>query len=271
MIENRVLLILGMHRSGTSLSANWLGKCGLDLGQQLIGATPSNILGHFEDVDIVEFHESLLRYNHTNLYQGVGKKLEYTAYHEAKARSLIFLRDQFSSEWGWKQPRALLFSDLWRKVLPSAHYFFIYRPYNQVVSSLYRREFQKLRQKNSFVVGLIKQARFWLHKQQILRMYLSMWIRHNQEVIDLIKTVSPQQTLLVSVESLTKYDKQLFEKLTRDWGFHLHYVPVHSIYKEKLLSAPEKALPSGDPLVKEAEKITETLIQLETHCLQSFS
>jgi len=36
--SNRVLVIIGMHRSMTSLLTQWLDKCGLQVGDDLHGA-----------------------------------------------------------------------------------------------------------------------------------------------------------------------------------------------------------------------------------------
>jgi hypothetical protein len=51
-----------MHRSGTSLFANWMNKCGLEMGQEsLIPADFWNKNGHYEDKTIVEFHSSIIK------------------------------------------------------------------------------------------------------------------------------------------------------------------------------------------------------------------
>ena len=264
MDYQKVLLILGMHRSGTSLTANWLGQCGLDLGQRLIGATPSNLLGHFEDIDIVEFHENLLRFNHTDLYQGKGNPLSFNDYHVAKAKSLVYLRNQFSNEWGWKQPRALLFSELWQKVLPEAHYFFIYRPFEEVISSLYRREYKKLWLKNPWLPAIFKQLSFRINKNKILQSYLSMWIRHNDEIIQLMSALPSEKVVFISVDKLREYDKQIFDLITQKWGFNLDYIPVNNIFKAEMINQKLLHLSDADPLVKEARSMTKKLVQLET-------
>jgi hypothetical protein len=263
MPSRKVLLILGMHRSGTSLSANWLGSCGLDLGQNLIGATPSNILGHFEDVDIVEFHEKLLRFNDTSLYQGEGPPLVFNEYHIAKARSLVYLRDQFGDQWGWKQPRACLFLPLWRKVLPEAHYFLIYRPFEEVITSLYRREFKKLARKNPFPSSAIKQFQFRKSQKKLLRQYLSMWVRHNQELLDHLGKLSREKVLLTSVKGLVDKEKQIFHHLTDTWDFQLEHVSLKSIYQPNLLLSQSLQLPAEDPLVLKAREITLRLKEVE--------
>lgn len=56
----KVLVIAGMHRSGTSLLANLVARGGVDLGTHLLPGSKGNRRGHFEDVDLVEFHERCL-------------------------------------------------------------------------------------------------------------------------------------------------------------------------------------------------------------------
>jgi hypothetical protein len=56
-----VFIVTGMHRSGTSLTASLFQKVGVDIGKKLVGAADGNVKGHFENVDFVEFHKSVLR------------------------------------------------------------------------------------------------------------------------------------------------------------------------------------------------------------------
>lgn len=54
------ILVLGMHRSGTSAIAGALGRCGVELGANLIEAAADNPLGYFEHADAVVANEVLL-------------------------------------------------------------------------------------------------------------------------------------------------------------------------------------------------------------------
>jgi hypothetical protein len=55
-VENQpsVLIVTGMHRSGTSLTAAFLQAIGVDLGDKLLQGNYGNPKGYFEDVDFVE-------------------------------------------------------------------------------------------------------------------------------------------------------------------------------------------------------------------------
>ncbi|MEY2858272.1 MAG: hypothetical protein RLZZ74_2584, partial [Cyanobacteriota bacterium] len=45
-----VMIITGMHRSGTSLTASLLQSAGVNLGDRLMSEDRGNSKGHFEDL-----------------------------------------------------------------------------------------------------------------------------------------------------------------------------------------------------------------------------
>jgi Domain of unknown function (DUF4214) len=57
----RIIVVLGMHRSGTSALTRGLTVLGAELGEKLISAVPgNNEKGFFEDLDVVELNNSIL-------------------------------------------------------------------------------------------------------------------------------------------------------------------------------------------------------------------
>ena len=60
--EMRSLVILGMHRSGTSALAGLVQLLGVNLGEDLLPAMPEvNEKGFFEHQEILDIHEGLLK------------------------------------------------------------------------------------------------------------------------------------------------------------------------------------------------------------------
>ena len=55
-----IVLVLGMHRSGTSLCSHLLSALGVDMADS-IGVNLGNDRGHWERWEIVEFHDRILR------------------------------------------------------------------------------------------------------------------------------------------------------------------------------------------------------------------
>ncbi len=56
----RLVLVLGMHRSGTSTLARGLRVLGVALGKNLLPAHPCNPKGFFEDAGLYAFNKALL-------------------------------------------------------------------------------------------------------------------------------------------------------------------------------------------------------------------
>ena len=61
------IIITGMHRSGTSLTASLLQSAGVKIGDRLMGKGTGNSQGHFEDLDFVEFHQQVLESQGLNI------------------------------------------------------------------------------------------------------------------------------------------------------------------------------------------------------------
>ena len=60
MRDNTAVIVLGMHRSGTSALAGVLRLLGVELGSSSLAPTEDNVKGFWEHGEIVEIHERLL-------------------------------------------------------------------------------------------------------------------------------------------------------------------------------------------------------------------
>ncbi len=60
-MDQQALLILGMHRSGTSALAGVLVRLGFDSPRTLMPPDSTNALGYWESVPIIDYHDRLLR------------------------------------------------------------------------------------------------------------------------------------------------------------------------------------------------------------------
>jgi hypothetical protein len=61
MSETKLVVVLGMHRSGTSVITSLVESCGISTGDNLQGAGPDNPKGYWEDEFIVNTNNKLLR------------------------------------------------------------------------------------------------------------------------------------------------------------------------------------------------------------------
>lgn len=146
LTQSHPLLILGMHRSGTSMLASLLQARGVAIGDNLIGAAKGNPRGHFEDKDVYDFHlKALSRYrDHSwRLFDdgtlGIASfTYQPTEEETAEAKAIIDSRRR-PGFWGWKEPRTCLFLDFWQSLLPDLMGIIIYRHPLEVHLSHLRR------------------------------------------------------------------------------------------------------------------------------------
>jgi len=120
--EARAILVLGMHRSGTSALTRCLNLLGADLGKNLVPPAPdNNRMGFWEHAEVVQIHEELLA--------ALGRSwcdaralpegwLHTEAAQTARARLVDLLGREFASVglWAVKDPRMCKFVPLWREV-----------------------------------------------------------------------------------------------------------------------------------------------------------
>ena len=148
-MTNKVLIVAGMHRSGTSLISQWLYRCGLNIGDDLVGAEVGNLDGHYEDRDFVKPHESILQSHGLDstglipeLVTNIGKN------DLKKIRQVLLIKNDDSLQWGWKDPRTCLFLPAYSQLLPQAFYVIIIRDYLSTVTSLLNRMYEDMGKKH---------------------------------------------------------------------------------------------------------------------------
>ncbi len=258
-----------MHRSATSFAANWLHRCGMDLGSELIGATKSNKLGHFEDKGILEFHEDLLRFNNATMYAGIEVKLDFNSEHLDTAIHLSEQRSIVSTDWGWKQPRACLFFSLWREVSPNAVYFLMFRDSAETISSIYNREFNKIALRNTPETALTLQNDFIKNKDEICEGYMSMWIRHNNEILDHLTKINESHFLLFKFKDILGYSQQIIQFANNQWDFQLSDFDANEIFQEQLMHKTK--IQFNSRMEDEAKKITAQLQLVNEKSLERIS
>jgi GT2 family glycosyltransferase/glycosyltransferase involved in cell wall biosynthesis len=112
------LLVLGMHRSGTSALARVLDLCGADIGARITDRSAGNETGHWEDAFAVEAHEQLLAAYGAKWDTPLCLPSDWDAGEPARAaeaRVAAYLAGDRASHplWAVKDPRLCLFAPLW--------------------------------------------------------------------------------------------------------------------------------------------------------------
>ncbi len=121
-----VVVVLGMHRSGTSVGMSVLSSLGVDCGEDLIPAGRSNLAGFWEHADIVAVQEKLLA-KLDRVWHGPHGTFplpdgwrDTSAAKDAKAALTSILRTEIAAHpdrvWGFKDPRTMRLWPLWLDV-----------------------------------------------------------------------------------------------------------------------------------------------------------
>lgn len=133
----KAVLILGMHRSGTSFLAGNLQAAGLELGK-VSDKAPHNKRGNKENRLFVNFNERVLNTNGGS-WKAPPDNPTWNSSQAARAKALVasFTGDK---PWGFKDPRTLLLLHEWETALDQPALVGIYRHPSAVVASLQKRD-----------------------------------------------------------------------------------------------------------------------------------
>ena len=115
----KALLVLGMHRSGTSALAGVLVRLGIEAPRTLMPPNDANPAGFWESEPIVAFHDRTLRERGTSWDAWTRVADEQTA-GDAELSRLIEAEFAGASQFAVKDPRMCRLVPLWQRVLAAA-------------------------------------------------------------------------------------------------------------------------------------------------------
>jgi hypothetical protein len=148
MRDTTAVIVLGMHRSGTSALTGVLRLLGVDLGSNLLDATEDNKKGYWEHGGIVKIHErllSILDSSWSDLRPLPDSWWEDARIQKLRDELIDVIRREFSSVdvWGVKDPRVCRLIPLWLSVMDElgcrCRFLLIYRNPVEVARSLAKR------------------------------------------------------------------------------------------------------------------------------------
>ena len=137
------IIILGMHRSGTSMLSGVLNRLGIDMGDDQVGRQQSNPLGHFEDGELLSLNEYILSQAGGSWdnpppaaqIQNQAAKLNDRIQKIIQDKRLAN-QDQ---HWGWKDPRTSLTINLYLPYLRNPYIIWSQRDPVSISNSLWIR------------------------------------------------------------------------------------------------------------------------------------
>ena len=157
------VIVIGMHRSGTSLVAGMLGALGVYIGPEYFGRQAAlcadashvgRVSGYAEAGAFFRLNELLLRLGRSswNRVEPFLARREESGWSRWAAAGLTYathrsllteylgpLPESYAGAWGWKDPRNSLTLPLWLRLFPEARIIDVRRGQEAVVNSLHRR------------------------------------------------------------------------------------------------------------------------------------
>lgn len=120
-----VVPVLGMHRSGTSLTTGILNALGVSLSEDLMPATQANAIGYFESVGITAIHDELLlaignSWHGSETFKPFPQqwwRLPQVLSFKERLKALVASEvDRVPGVWGFKDPRTSRLLPMWNEI-----------------------------------------------------------------------------------------------------------------------------------------------------------
>ncbi len=255
----KVLVPIGMHRSGTSLLARYLVESGVYMGRELLGKHSTNPAGHYEDIEFLNLHNDILA-SHQQDFK-VKSKIQWDINQEfqQRAQALVSDRNQHAI-WGWKDPRTSLFLDFWQMLIPDCCYLICYRHYMPVIKSLITRDITFYKEETSRVQRLLHPRYTSKEITTAGNEYLAVWIHYYSEILAHVQHTNLRY-IAIPFEDLTNGSFGKLEGL-HEQGYALH--PPKNFNPQLTRSKKQMSLEYiPDPaLVRNAEEIDQHFKQL---------
>lgn len=168
------IIVLGMHRSGTTLLTDLLIRLGVDMGGVLEG--------NLEDRRFLLKNELMLKRMGLRWDRPFGIAALLPLF-QSRMIKIAGKREMKSGLWGWKDPRTVLTYPVWRVIYPDAKWVVVYRNGVDVANSLSFREIRAKESRKFF------SPRNWLfgfsHKSSLVespRYALRLWEYYNKRL-----------------------------------------------------------------------------------------
>ncbi len=264
-LGQKSIIILGMHRSGTSALARLINLLGADLGQNLLPAGEDNKKGFWEHVEVLKIHERLLtemgsiwddlRPLPPNWWLGEAAERAYADLIE------VLKRDFANSRlWAVKDPRMCRLLKLWHPIFDELkarpHFVIVFRNPLEVAASLAKRD--GILMTKSFVMWLLHLIECELDTRDYPRVFVSM-----EQLLDNWKGTMDNVSQTLSIQWPINYDevKQEVEVFLDPDLRH------HSVTPETLETDPD--VPS--PVVDLYHVLTDTALHQRPLNIETFS
>ncbi|MED5474930.1 MAG: hypothetical protein VX770_02775 [Candidatus Neomarinimicrobiota bacterium] len=139
IIKPKTVVILGMHRSGTSCITRILNKCGLSLGSETIKPDKGNPYGYWENLSVFWINKRILNASNGS-WDNPPKKLYENVYIKFEILRTLYARNWFNPDLLIKDPSLVITWKIWEKYLRFYKVVIVFRNPKSVACSLRKRD-----------------------------------------------------------------------------------------------------------------------------------
>ena len=136
----KTFVVLGMHRSATSLVAKGLHDNDVSVGDNLLGATACNPYGHWEDKAFIRMNDRILQAAGGSWRNPPSEIDIVNVGYDIKDDIKALVGHRREDLWGWKDPRTTLTIRCYLPHLVNPHFVCVFRDVREVALSLQRRD-----------------------------------------------------------------------------------------------------------------------------------
>ncbi|THB79321.1 MAG: hypothetical protein D6B25_01795 [Desulfobulbaceae bacterium] len=199
-----IYIVLGMHKSGTTLVSEILHKSGIQMIGEDNGDPDYDTGNKYERISTASLNKDLLDcwdiYSLDILPKDTSENAVAINF-KAKAEKIIADNQNDNGHWGFKDPRTCLTYPQWQKYLPEHRLVVVFRHPAQVMKHYEKRN---LRRK----------------KPHILLKSLQAWTVYNRQVLEILKLTACDH-IVVNFEKFMSEDHEL-DRLEKFVGNKLH-------------------------------------------------
>ncbi|EEY46436.1 glycosyltransferase [Vibrio mimicus] len=242
--DNSVVVVLGMHRSGTSALTKVLQIMGVSLSENLMPGGEFNPKGHWEDLDVVSINDRLLAESGAVWSSPTRSEINFDSKLVSilldEAVLLVTQRVEKFALWGFKDPRTSRLLPFWQKVFKragvEAKYVYALRNPLDIARSLKRRD--GITHKHSYILWLVHTLPnlMLLKDESVEFVSFSDLLERPQQVIERLKKQLDITSL--DVVKCQEFIKQFIDpklshsdaKLSELFGDDAHFEPIVSLY-----------------------------------------
>ena len=262
MSKNKVLLIVGMGRSGTSLTASWLRSCGLHIGSDFGKVQTGNVKGSWEDQGVRRIHSEILKANSIGSWFDVHKKeIVFPEDLIQPSKDIINKKNAKHEQWGFKDPLSALVIKDWHNLISNAEFLFVYRNYNLTVDSIKRMEQKIQKTRRNKIAGMMNSILWkfgFKDEVKFQNKCLTAWKRYNFELLDYFKT-NEVPFNIVNASELSTNAERIIRELNQK-GFDLKYNSLDKVFDSSIYNKNDVKLDStNSDLIEECELLYQQL------------